>query len=473
VTIVELVAKLGFKMDEGSLEKANGALEGLVKAAKAVTAAFVGQEIFKGMREIATRAMEDAHAVEKLSERFGVSAEKLQELGVAAGDMGIEGVGNAMRFLSRNAYEASLNGGEVAETFRKLGVTSLRDTNGQMKTADVLMADVAEGMSKIHDPVQRVAMATKLFGREGANMVNMLSKGKKGLEEAALRAHKFGFVMSESFIKKGHDMHESQRDMDMAMTGLSRTIADELMPAFTWLYEKVALFVGWLANALDKSSVIQIVLVALGGVMLWLAGVTLMAVWPWLAMALGIAAVILVLDEIITSFRGGRTYLTDFGRALEATYDSFMKLGSSNVFISALIGSVKILLGILNAVKGTMFALVMAATGDFSGFKQVVEQMKTDFAPQISDAVKIGQGVASAGRSAYATASSGVQAASHWATMQMAPINFNQTINGTPGMDTTELGDKAAGATSDVLRQSHIEQAYASFMPEPSLAVSQ
>lgn len=458
MTIAELVAKIGFKMDEGSLEKANGALEGLVHAAKAVTAAFVGQEIFKGMREIATRAMEDAHAVEKLSERFGVSAEKLQELGVAAGDMGIEGVGNAMRFLSRNAYEASQNGGEVAETFRKLGVTSLRDTNGQMKTADVLMADVAEGMSKIKDPVQRVAMATKLFGREGANMVNMLSKGKKGLEEAALRAHKFGFVMSESFIKKGHDMHESQRDMDMAMTGLSRTIADKLMPAFTWLYEKVAIFVGWLANALDKSSVIQIVLVALGGVMLWLAGVTIVAIAPWLAWIAAIAVLILIWDEVITALRGGKTVFGDLGIWLGDMYNKLMAFNTTIPVLKQIIRALK-QIAFLAHVGSDMFNLGVTALtgGDIDAARALVAQnMDEHFS---------GADQGEWSKTQTARASAAASNFGDWSQNTVAPITITQNIHGTPGMDTTELADKAADATSDVLRKRDIEHAHAALIP--------
>lgn len=455
MTIAELVAKIGFKMDEGSLEKANGALEGLVHAAKAVTTAFVGQEIFKGMREIATRAMEDAHAVEKLSERFGVSAEKLQELGVAAGDMGIEGVGHAMRFLSRNAYEASQNGGEVAETFRKLGVTSLRDTNGQMKTADVLMADVAEGMSKIKDPVQRVAMATKLFGREGANMVNMLSKGKKGLEEAALRAHKFGFVMSESFIKKGHDMHESQRDMDMAFTGLSRSIADKLMPAFTWLYEKIAAGVSWFTEMANKSSLVQTVLVVLAGVMATLALWTLVAMAPWLIWAVAIGLVVLALDDFAAWIRGGKSLFGEFFGDLTKDID-----GTTEA-MRTLVDLFRAFRGVMKGAKelfrhGDVMAAwdtAMDVAGGGSGSNGLDDYRKgqqtlDDFLDKT--------------HKQYARPSSAV--ASYAGSAQqipLAPITTTVNVYGTPGMDTTELGDKAADAMGDVLRQHHIEQAHA------------
>ena len=159
MTVTELVAKLGLKIDEGSFEKGTKTLEGLVKAAKAVTAAFVAQEGFKFMREIATAAMEDAHAVQKMSERFGVGAQELQKLGAAAGDLGIEGVGHAMKFLSTNAYNAAQGTGNAGEAFSRLGV-SVRDQNGQMKTADVLMGDIADGMMRIHDPMERTALAT-------------------------------------------------------------------------------------------------------------------------------------------------------------------------------------------------------------------------------------------------------------------------------------------------------------------------
>lgn len=464
MTVTELVAKLGLKIDEGSFEKGTKTLEGLVKAAKAVTAAFVAQEGFKFMREIATAAMEDAHAVQKMSERFGVGAQELQKLGAAAGDLGIEGVGHAMKFLSTNAYNAAQGTGNAGEAFSRLGV-SVRDQNGQMKTADVLMGDIADGMMRIHDPMERTALATKLFGREGSVMVNMLKDGRKGLDELAKARMRYNSTFSAEQLEKAEKMRKAQEGMDAAFKGLRNTIAERLFPIFEVLYKAVDRVVEWFAKAVGHSSVLQIVLVALGVALGWVAVAVIAATWPFILMAAVIAAAILVLDEIVTSFRGGRTYLKDFGVELEKLYDLFMQFGTSNKFLNVLIGSVKVLLGALNAVKGTMYALVMAAMGDFSGFKQVVEQMKVDFAPQIKDAVALGQGAASLGQAAYATASSAAAGASNWMTRQMAPISVHQTINASPGMDETSLADKSADKLQGVLRNQDLEHALHGLTP--------
>lgn len=465
MTVADLVAKLGLDWKQDDFEKANGALEKLAKGAKVLAEAYGAKKIFEGLEKIAKSAMESAHEVTKMSERFGVSAEKLQELGAAAGDLGMEGVGQAMKFLSRNAYEAATKGGDVANVFRKLGVGSLYDTNGQLKTADVLMGEVADGMSKIQDPTARAALATKLFGREGAQMVNMLSKGKKGMEELAKERMRYNSTFSAAQLEKAEKMRKSEHGMDAAFTGLRNTIADRLFPIFERFYRIVDVLVERFVKWIDKSSIVEIGVWALIGVMGALAIATIIALGPWLLLAAGIAAAILVLDDIVTSFRGGKSLLTEFGQALEDAYDKFMKFGSSNVFVNTLIDSVKLLLHVLNTAKNTLFALVLAAQGDFSGFKTVVEQMKTDFAPQIADAMKIGSAVQGAGQTAFATASSGIAAASNWATMQMAPVTVNQTINASPGMDESKLADKAADGASDVLHQHALEQAHAKLVP--------
>src|SRR5690242_21625341 len=107
----------------------------------------------------------------------------------------------------------------------------------------------------------------------------------------------------------------------------------------------------------------------------------------------------------------------------------------------------------------------MAATGDFSGFKTVVEQMKSDFAPQIKDVLAAGHAIGNAGSAVMATASGGIAAASNFLGGSSGPITVNQTINASPGMNESQLADKAADGTSDALHQHDLEQAHAKLVP--------
>lgn len=339
MTIAELVAKLGLDWKKEDFDKAGEALEKIVKAGKAMVTAFAGSEIFKGMKEISDSAAEAAHHVDVLSERYGVNAEKLQQLGAIAPDLGIEGVGQAMKFLSRNAFEAATKGGEAAESFRQLGVGGLYQANGQLKTADTLLEDVADGMSKIQDPTVRAALAQKVFGREGAQFVNILKDGRKGLEESIKKVNQYGFVLGKQFREQAKETLEAHHAMERAFGGFRNVIAERLLPIFERIYNGVAKIVSWFAEVADKSNIVEVAIGALAAIMLVLAINTAIALLPWILLGAGIALAVLAIEDVITAMKGGKAISSEWLGVLNpliagliAVYKGIKALASGNIF---------------------------------------------------------------------------------------------------------------------------------------------
>jgi hypothetical protein len=85
--------------------------------------------------------------------------------------------------------------------------------------------------------VKKTALAQELFGRSGALMIPMLSKGAEGLRAASAEAHKYGIVMSDEAIAKAKTFREVQKDLKEMLEGLRLTLGSRVIPAVTRMME--------------------------------------------------------------------------------------------------------------------------------------------------------------------------------------------------------------------------------------------
>ena len=61
--------------------------------------------------------------------------------------------------------------------FRALGI-SLKDNGGNVKTSGDLFLDIAQKFSKMEDGAAKTALAIRLFGRAGAELIPLLNQGR-------------------------------------------------------------------------------------------------------------------------------------------------------------------------------------------------------------------------------------------------------------------------------------------------------
>ena len=102
-------------------------------------------------------------------------------------------------FLSRNASAAAGGSKEAAEGFQRLGV-KLKDADGKLRSPAELIYDVADGLQRLPDGTEKAALAMKLFGRGGAELVPVLNGGRGGLRALGVEARELGVVLSKDAI---------------------------------------------------------------------------------------------------------------------------------------------------------------------------------------------------------------------------------------------------------------------------------
>lgn len=314
----ELLAVFGFGVDTEALKKGETALgeffEKVKKLAEGVAAVFAVEAIGEFV-EANVKAMA---AIEHAAVALGISADEVQAFQFAARSLGLEAdaLVNSMGRL-QVAQQAAGHGAKTqAGAFGAIGV-KVRDQNGHMKEADQLFVDVAEGISKIKDPSKQAAVAVQLFGRQGRQLLPILKEGAKGIDELIESYHELGGGYSEDAIKQSATFEKQSAKLSLSLTGLKNIIMRALLPVVTKLVEGATAVVQWLGNLSRQSSIVQVTLAALGGVAAFFALQMLIAAAPIVALTLAIAALLIIVEDIYTFLRGGKS---ETGEAIDAIF---------------------------------------------------------------------------------------------------------------------------------------------------------
>jgi len=236
--------KIGAKIDdfeknmsaaEKAMVKVGDKFQGIGK-----TLGIAGAAITASMGLIIAKTANLGDEFYDLSQRTGIAVETLSSFKLAADKSGtsIGGFATGMKGLSRAMFEAAGGGKEAQEAFKSVGV-SATDSSGKLRPLDQVMLDVADRFASMADGAEKNALAMKLFGKAGMDLIPMLNLGRKGLEENVEQMKRFGSVTLEE-ARAGDAFNDAMTDLQAATGGLTRTIGNALIPAMTSLAAKAS-----------------------------------------------------------------------------------------------------------------------------------------------------------------------------------------------------------------------------------------
>lgn len=107
------------------------------------------------------------------------------------------------------------------------------DASGKVKPMADLMPQIADKFAAMPDGAEKTALAMKLFGKSGADMLPFLNKGAAGLAELSKKSDEFGNTLTDKQLQALKDSKQAQRDWDAAMQGLQVTLGANLLPLLT------------------------------------------------------------------------------------------------------------------------------------------------------------------------------------------------------------------------------------------------
>ena len=357
----QLFTLLGFKVDKAGAAAYQAILKDTKTLAIGVSAAVaaVGAGIAKAVADFADFAGDTVDTATKI----GTTTDALQELDYAAvvGGASVGAMREALNTLGAAASGVTARGKQVRALLAEIGV-SATDSAGKAKMADVLYSDLTQALEKVENPGKRAAIAMRVLGGSGDALVPLLAKGADGLVELREEAKRYGTVISEDAVNAGDDLGDNLDRLHLTITGVVRTVASGLAPAFNEATKRALAWFAATRSLISTDGVRGLVpivrdvangvsfLVAVGGelarwttnvidsfggvrnVLLTVAvgfGILNIAMLPAIAVALGVvaafSAIALIIEDVALFEKYGDQALTLTGRLKKAFVDDPIK----------------------------------------------------------------------------------------------------------------------------------------------------
>ena len=171
-------------------------------------------------------------AVDNTSRSLSIATGSLQAFRYAAdlGGSSASEMDGAIAMLNKNMANAAAGQNKnLVKLMGDLGI-SMRDANGNMKTAAELIPEIADCIKSQTDSTQKAYIATQFFGRSGQNLIKTLNDGSEGLIKAREEAEHFGLVLSDEDVAAATKFGDSMTRTEKALQGVKNTIGSKLMP---------------------------------------------------------------------------------------------------------------------------------------------------------------------------------------------------------------------------------------------------
>jgi hypothetical protein len=313
----EVLAHFGVDVDTEELEKANKKVDDFVDRLKSLGTALVGGEFAKEIFEFGKSIAEQGDQLEKGAIRLGLSTDALQALGYAAVQSGSD-IGSltiALLTLQDKIGDALINPtGEGAKALHRYGI-EWKDAKGHVKDAGDVFKSVADKIADTKDQSKQVAIAMGVFGRQGRALLPLLKQGSDGIGELTEQFEALGGGISEKAIKASSKYIDAIGRLNVVHQAMNSQIALRLLPVLTLLVDGLTKGELAMVGLADHSSIVETVLAGLGAVLVGFAIKSAIAFAPWIAWGAALAGVILIVEDLVTMFRGGDSLS---GRLLDA-----------------------------------------------------------------------------------------------------------------------------------------------------------
>ena len=207
---------------QANMKKAADSVKGIqdmIGTIQASAIVYLGQAAMAAGERILdfTRSIsETGKEIARMSEISGLSTTKWQEWSGAAylANVNQDSFARGIKFLSRSMSDSTKEGTKAGEAFAAMGL-SVKDTSGNTKSLDMMMGQIADKFASWEDGPNKIAIALALFGRSGQEMIPILDKGSKGIQEMQGELTKLGAILGADTVKHLAEAEEEFKKLDL------------------------------------------------------------------------------------------------------------------------------------------------------------------------------------------------------------------------------------------------------------------
>ena len=217
------------------------------------------------MMKFANDAAGVTDRIDKMSQKLGMSRQTFQEWDFIASQSGlsVEQLGAGMKGLATKMDDAARGGKGSIELFARLGI-KIKDTTGKMKTQEEVFEEAIVKLQKMEDGTEKTALASKLFGKSGQELIPLLNGAAGSVDEMKAKAKELGLVLSDDAIDAGVLFTDTMDQLKRSFSAVTTTVGVQAMPI-------IQKFCDWLMKYMPQ---IQAVLSAVFKGLEWIVSTT-------------------------------------------------------------------------------------------------------------------------------------------------------------------------------------------------------
>lgn len=207
------------------------------------------------LKEIISEQLDEIDVIAKTARKIGATTDDLITLRLAAEEFsGITEtqLDDNLQKMTRRLAEAAAgteklqhememmgaSADEISEAMESVGMTEEALHELGLDARELVrigpgpaFAEIAEAMQDVDNQADRLRLSFALFGRQGADMVNILGGGKEGLAQMRAEAERLGILIDDDLAASVENTNDSITEMEKRWVGLKRTLTLEVAPA--------------------------------------------------------------------------------------------------------------------------------------------------------------------------------------------------------------------------------------------------
>ena len=213
-----------------------------------------------GFAAMIKNAIDTADQLNKLSQKIGISVEALSTLRFAAqlSDVSLETLQQGIKTLSQNLSEANSGVGDGAQLFAALGI-AVNTADGQMRTSEAVLLQIADVFAALDDGAVKTALAVKLFGKSGMEMIPFLNQGAAGITQLTAEAERLGLKLSAETARSAEAFNDNLTALKASSSSLGIALARDFLPELTHITNAMR-------EAANEAGTLKALWVGLGGI---------------------------------------------------------------------------------------------------------------------------------------------------------------------------------------------------------------
>ena len=186
----------------------------------------------KAVWNMANSVSKAGDEIDKNSQKVGLSYESYQKWDYALKLAGtsMANCETGLKTLT-NKIDAAKNGTKSAEeAFERLGI-SVDDLKG--KSREEIFDMTITALQNVSDETERAALASKMFGKSGQDLLPILNQDTEATQKALEEAEEYGMVMSDEAVKSSAAFQDSLTKLKGTLSGVKNNLMGEFLPSLT------------------------------------------------------------------------------------------------------------------------------------------------------------------------------------------------------------------------------------------------